>query len=524
MASTPAASLPPFRPVDLARIAGLALAYWAAGDLGKAVGLTPDMAGVVWPAAGVGLAALVWRGDLRLAPGVFLGATLNNLTSGLGLGTALSVAGGATLAATAGAWGLRRLHMSPRFDRLHSVAALTVVGGLGSSMLSATCGVLILRSSRPDPLPHGGLLWLAWWLGDAMGVLTVAPACLVWGQRPWPRPRRVMEGALLAVLLLALTLALFAQPMERSVLLPPLLYLVLPTLLWAAVRFGQRGATLAVLVTTVIAISGTAAGYGPFTDGDRISRLLALQMFLGILGVTVLILGAVIEERRAAVLLRDEFVLVASHELKTPLTALRLALENLERLTHKDNPVPAMQRKIAGAQHQVTRLIHLAEDMLDVTRINHQGGMSLHKQRCDLADVTERVLQRLDEASVRYGCEVQAELFSTQGFWDIERMEQVITNLLDNAFKYGAGKPVAVRVKPEGNAARLVVEDRGIGIRGEDLQRIFDRFGRAVPSNNYGGLGLSLHISRQIVRAHGGSIAVRSEPNHGACFTVELPT
>ena len=490
-----------------------------------AVGLTPDMASVVWPAAGVGLAALVWRGDMRLAPGIFLGAALNNFTSGMAVPTALSVAAGATLAAAAGAVGLRSVQMSPRLNRLHAVAALATVGALGSSMLSATWGVLTLALTNKTPVAHTGLLWTAWWLGDAMGVLTVAPACLVWGQRPWPRPTRwrAAEGALLAVLLLSLNAGLFAHAVEHTVLLPPLLFLLLPILLWAAVRFGQRGATLAVLVTTVIAISGTAAGYGPFTEGDRVHRLLALQMFLGILVLTVLIMGAVIEERRAAIVLRDEFVLVASHELKTPLTALRLALENLERLSHKDNPGPAMERKISGAQQQVTRLIHLAEDMLDVTRINHQGGMSLHRQRCDLADVTERVLQRLDDASHRYGCEVQAELSSTQGFWDVERMEQVVTNLLDNAFKYGAGKPIVVRVTPEGNSARLVVEDRGIGIRSEDLGRIFDRFGRAVPANNYGGLGLSLHISRQIIRAHGGSIAVRSQPDHGACFTVELP-
>lgn len=520
------ASLSPFRPIDWLRVAAVAFAYWAAGKLGMAVGLTPDMSSVVWPAAGVGLAALAWGGDLRLALGVLGGAVVNNLACGMAPLTAVCVAAGSTGAAVAGAVGLRRVHMSPRFDRLHAVAALATVGALGSSVLSATSGMLVLLLTGTAHLEHAPLLWLAWWLGDAMGVLTVAPACLVWGHRPWPRPTRLraLEGAVLAVLLVGLSLGLFAQPIEHDVRLPPLLYLLLPVLLWAAVRFGQRGATLAVLATTVIAISGTAAGYGPFTAGDRVDRLLSLQLFLGILVLTVLILGAVIEERRAAIVLRDEFVLVASHELKTPLTALGLALENLERLSHKDDPVPAMQRKIAMAQQQVTRLVHLAEDMLEVTRIGHQGGMALHRQHCDLADVTDRVIQRLDAASARYGCQVHAELHSAQGSWDVERLEQVITNLLDNAFKYGSGKPVRVHVGAEGGAARLVVEDGGIGIHREDLGRIFDRFGRAVPSNHYGGLGLSLHISRQIVRAHGGSIAVSSQPAQGSCFTVELPT
>ena len=102
------------------------------------------------------------------------------------------------------------------------------------------------------------------------------------------------------------------------------------------------------------------------------------------------------------------------------------------------------------------------------------------------------------------------------------RLEQVVVNLLSNAIKYGAGKPISVTVALAGPAARIIVRDRGIGIGAEDQARIFERFERAV-SLNYGGLGLGLYITREIVRAHGGTIRVESEPGAGAAFIVELP-
>jgi signal transduction histidine kinase len=109
------------------------------------------------------------------------------------------------------------------------------------------------------------------------------------------------------------------------------------------------------------------------------------------------------------------------------------------------------------------------------------------------------------------------------GRWDRLRLEQVVTNLLSNALKYGAGQPVCVRVEAEGRLARLTVKDCGIGISAADLPRIFERFERAVSDRHYGGLGLGLYITRQIVEAFGGSVTATSEPGRGSTFVLELP-
>src|SRR5262249_5772648 len=120
-------------------------------------------------------------------------------------------------------------------------------------------------------------------------------------------------------------------------------------------------------------------------------------------------------------------------------------------------------------------------------------------------------------------CRVEMRLSSAPGFWDRLRVEQIITNLISNAVKYAPGARVEVSVEPDGNDAKLVVRDEGIGIAPENLGRIFERFERAVPTNAYGGLGVGLYIVRTIVQAHEGSIAVASEPAKGSTFTVRLP-
>lgn len=109
------------------------------------------------------------------------------------------------------------------------------------------------------------------------------------------------------------------------------------------------------------------------------------------------------------------------------------------------------------------------------------------------------------------------------GRWDRVRVEQVLTNLLGNAIKFGAGRPIEVTIEATPTRARIRVCDHGIGISSEDQSRIFGRFERAVSSRHFGGLGLGLYICAQIVRAHQGSLHVESEPGKGACFTVELP-
>ncbi|OJT17352.1 hypothetical protein BO221_45360 [Archangium sp. Cb G35] len=232
-------------------------------------------------------------------------------------------------------------------------------------------------------------------------------------------------------------------------------------------------------------------------------------------------------ESQRAVQLRDEFLAVASHELKTPLTPLRLQLQGLKRVAEGlgGEPVPAERilRVVRGCESQVRKLAGLVNDLLDVAKLA-QGRLPLHLEEVDLGAVAREVLEQLSAEVVRTGCWV--ELMDRErvvGRWDRLRLEQVVTNLLTNALKYGAGRPIHVHVRWADGVARLSVRDEGIGIAPEHRGRIFGKFERAVSERHYGGLGLGLHITWQIVSALGGTIAVESEVGHGSTFTVELP-
>jgi PAS domain S-box-containing protein len=226
-----------------------------------------------------------------------------------------------------------------------------------------------------------------------------------------------------------------------------------------------------------------------------------------------------------AIRIREDFLSVASHELRTPLTALQLNLERLGRAA-AGGAGPSRERSeplLAAALRQTEQLARLIDSLLDVARIV-AGRMRLSPEALDLAELTRGVVARLEPSAVRAGCDITLDAPTPEpGRWDRLRIEQVLTNLLSNAIKYGAGKPIDVAVVGDGARVRLRVRDRGIGIAGQDLERIFARFERAVSSRAYGGLGLGLFISRDIVEAHGGSIRVESTPDHGATFEVVLP-
>jgi two-component system, OmpR family, sensor kinase len=154
------------------------------------------------------------------------------------------------------------------------------------------------------------------------------------------------------------------------------------------------------------------------------------------------------------------------------------------------------------------------------------GRMELQPEDLDLGEMAREVAQRFAREAEQAGSALEVladDSVSLRGRWDPMRLEQVITNLLSNAIKYGAGKPIAVRASATGDRVKLEVQDHGIGLDRDDAARIFQRFERAVSSRFYGGLGLGLYITRQIIEAHGGDIAVHSAPGEGATFTVTLP-
>jgi signal transduction histidine kinase len=172
---------------------------------------------------------------------------------------------------------------------------------------------------------------------------------------------------------------------------------------------------------------------------------------------------------------------------------------------------------------QTHRLGALVERLLDVSRIA-AGRLELTIEEFDLVRLVEQVADDFREPAAQAGCELKVSAPpSLRGKWDRFRLEQVLVNLLSNAVKYGAGNPIEVRLEQADGAVKLAVADRGIGIPASAVDRIFARFERAAPPQNYGGLGLGLYITRHIVEAHGGSVHVSSKEGEGTTFLVEMP-
>ncbi len=227
-----------------------------------------------------------------------------------------------------------------------------------------------------------------------------------------------------------------------------------------------------------------------------------------------------------AIKLRDEFLLIASHELRTPITTLMIRVQmmlrsfqpNQKRLT--DERIISM---LGGANRQIKRFSRLIEELLSVSRIE-TGKLQLEQENINLSKLVRETASQYTEELKSAGCalalDVDCEL---DGYWDSLRIGQVIGNLLSNAMKYGPGKPIEVVLGQKEKNAVLVVQDHGIGIAKKDQDRVFERFERAVSTHHFGGLGMGLYITRQIVAAHGGKIKVESSLGEGARFTVELP-
>jgi signal transduction histidine kinase len=232
-------------------------------------------------------------------------------------------------------------------------------------------------------------------------------------------------------------------------------------------------------------------------------------------------------EAERAVCIRDDFLAMAGHELRTPLTSLHGAVETLLRATRQGMlgaPAPdRVPRLLEIIEKQDERLIKLVNNLLDVSRLS-EGRLELELDEVDLSAIVYDVAECFREEIARARCRLEIHAQDhVVGWWDRSRLEQVVTNLLMNALKYGAGTEVTISVSADTTSAHLAVADQGIGIAPQHLERIFGRFERAVAGKEYSGVGLGLSIARDIVEALGGTIGVVSEPGGGATFTVELP-
>ncbi|MPZ78168.1 MAG: PAS domain S-box protein, partial [Deltaproteobacteria bacterium] len=282
-----------FRTVIL--IFALALAYFCAGTFGLSLASINPSASAVWPPSGIALAAILLWG-YRLWPGIVLGAFLVNFSAQESVVTALGIAAGNTFEAILGAALVSRFAHGPKlFDRTKDILKFILLAGVLATAVGATIGVITLNLGGFAHWNELSTIWLTWWLGDAVGNLTVAPLLLMWLTQPVlpVRSGQILEAAGLLVLLLLFSTLLFLNEV-----LSGLEYFALVPLLWAALRFGRRGAVTAAFLVSGIALWGTLGGLGPFATAEPHHDLLLLQLFMATIAMTALIVASVVSEQR----------------------------------------------------------------------------------------------------------------------------------------------------------------------------------------------------------------------------------
>src|SRR5215470_3082436 len=378
----------------------LAALYVAAAKFGFTMALTAEPVTLVWPPTGLSLAALVVLGA-EAWPGVFLGAFIANVTTHTPALVALGIASGNTLEALAASYVVRRLvDEVSSTNWLRYALGLVVGGALVSTTMSATIGVFSLCAGGLQPWASFPHLWWTWWMGDAASDLLVAPVVLTWSARP--RFRSSLEGAeavSLAAGLIVASLLIFARPFD-SAAPQPLEYLLFPFLIWAAIRFGVAGAAIANLMGASLAIWGTIHGLGPYAAGRGDERLMLLQIFLGIVGGSGLILGATVSDRDAS--------------RKRKAAMLEAALDCVVSIDHLGRIVefnPAAERTFGWARADV-----IGRDMARLLiperlRASHRAGI----QRAAALDAADALERRLESTAVRAdGSEFPIELSLTR--------------------------------------------------------------------------------------------------------------
>jgi signal transduction histidine kinase len=528
-------------PAHGAAMVALFALYYLTARMGLAVGPVSGFATFIWPPTGLSLTALYLFGT-RLWPAVAAAAFAANWSVGASIPVALGIAVGNTLEALVAVLLLRRFGFQRSLERLRDVFLLVFLAGFVSTAVSATVGTGSLYLGGKVDGAALGLTWRAWWLGDLMADLVIAPFLLAWSARRPRMPERKRDVARAAALMALVVLGsatIFTDWMVGTNDYPKP-FMVIPVLMLVAVTLGQLAMTASLLIVTGTSLAATVYGHGRFWTGALPEALFQGQVYFAIISVSKLVLAATVSERRKesnelkasnaqrleAIQARDEFLSIASHELKTPLTSLKLQTQmrkrRLERGELEIFSPERLRKMVSDDDRQITRLSRLVDDMLDISRL-HTGKLTLEREPVDLVTLISETVERFGPQLASAGIEVRfTPVGRVVGNWDRFRLEQVFVNLLTNAMKYGQARPVHVSIAAEGSTACLKVRDEGSGIDPKDHERIFQQFERAS-RRDIGGLGLGLYIVREIVAAHGGRVWVESAVGKGSTFSVELP-
>ena len=487
-----------------ARCAAIAVGYFAFTEIGKAVYLKGP-AGAFWPSAGLGI-AILYLGGLRWWPAVLLG-DVGSLASdviqlGVAPGTAVAEAAG-DLARTIVAVVLLKRLVGPRIaiDRLREAGAVLLAVVCGAA-IAATVAVLAQLASNAIGSAQIPGFWRSWWLGDVCGGLVVLSLALAWARGPGAvlRQRMVPEGAVVIAAVVGLSLAALSA---RA----PLTYLVFPALIWAAIRLGPQGATLALTIAIAIAVSVTSNALGPFVEHTPTENALNLQLYIAVAAITTLCVTALVSERRAATL--------ALADSRARIVA---AADTERRRIERDLHDSAQQRFVAAAINLAVAN-EVASEHSEVNERITDARMALEEGLQELREIAHGIYPRevarwglaraLNSLADRYAGRARVTAANVGRFPpEIEAaVYYCCVEAVQNASKHaGPDAHMSMRLYADSDKLYLEVRDDG---RGFDVHTVHH--------------GVGLQNMRDRLGAVGGRLEIRSEPRHGTVILAAAP-
>jgi len=532
----------------LGEIAGVAALYYGMGRLGLLLAIPPGYATAIFPASGIALAAILLRGP-GVWPGIWLGSFLLNTevsahTTVLSLVVSIAVpfviGAGSTLQAQLGAYLIRRfITAKDLFEKPKNVFAFTAIEAI-SCFVAPTFGATTLCLAGLSVWQNYPYTWVTWWLGDLAGILILTPLLFLWSfpvKWAWTH-RRQWEWCLFLILLILSAELIFGGPFGPALSYLPLKYSLIPFVIWAAFRFGQREMPIVILIASVLAVEGAAYRYDFLAHYFTLDQtLLFLQAYISITAVMGLSLAAAVGERRASAeevkkyaeaLKRsnqelEDFAYVISHDLQEPLAKV-IAFGDL--LNQQIAPTPEAVEKcrdyVGRMQNASFHMSELLDGLLKYSRVTFQ---TKPQEPLDLQAILNEVLSDLEMRIKTSGAKIEMDVdLAFKG--DKLQMRQLFQNLIGNAIKYSK-KDVTplIKVKArrlDGKTAEIRVEDNGIGFDEKHAEEIFKPFKRLRKEAGVKGAGMGLAICKKIVEHHAGTIHAKSVPNQGSSFIIML--
>ncbi len=516
-------------------------AYMLTGSLGLSIYPAHEFASLVWPPAGIAVAALLLWGN-RLWPVILLAAFAVNFFNGAPILVCAGIAVGNTLEALTASYLMRRIGFQNWFGRLRDSLGFIILAAFWATTVSATMGIGSLALGGLVPTVDLLSTWFTWWVGDVMSVLVVAPLLITWlSGRPFSKnPAEIAERVAILTSIAVITLLVSWAPFNQIGTMS-LLYILIIPLIWAGLRAGPRIVTLGIFLTCVIGLAGLIG------NGLAVSTqsILLTQLLLGTITIVFLIFTSAVEERKDAIAAlrkhvinledavkeisyqdqaKDEFLALLAHELRNPLAPIVSSIELIKLEKGLDTP---LRRVVRTIDEHINTLVRLVDDLLDTSRIS-QKKLKLQREPVELQRVMRRCMAVVEPLMKSRGHHFTASI-PPEPLWleaDPVRLEQIVVNILNNAAKYTEqGGAIDLRVRVADGSVEVRVRDNGIGIPATMLEKIFEPFLQLERKNRLNaGIGIGLALTKYLTEMHGGIIEAYSPgEGQGSEFMVTLP-